>query len=189
MDVQSQKITVSVPVKSYVKRFLEINYGSPVDFSDDPVCHKFFQQLLRKPNYSRDKQYPETLVNYSETVDVLISEHDFYRYGWELSKTNTIAFGRFFEDKCKMMMRTIVGITHGLGIPINKSIERFQDRFRFDEDVWRYEAIKKDFYRNGQVLLVDFDKEIFSKIEKIILRNLYDLGTLSKQLIDQHETA
>ena len=155
MTATSQKFTISIQVKPYVKRFLQINYGTPVDFSEDPVCNRFFQQLLKKPNTLRDNAYPDNLANYSETVEVIISEHDFYHYGWELTKTNTIAFGKFFEDKVKMMMRTIVGITNGLGVPINKSIERFQTRFKFDEDVWRYEAIKKDFYRNGQVLLVD----------------------------------
>lgn len=189
MTKPQQKFTVSIPVKPYVKRFLEINYGMPVDFNHSPMCHKFFQGLLRKPNTTDDKKYPDSICTYTEVVEVVISEHDFYRYGWELTKTNIVAFGRYYEDKAKMMMRTVVGVNHGLGIPINKSIERFQERFRFDEDVWRYEAIKKDFYRNGQVEVVDFDREIFLKIEKIILRNLYDLGTVSKQLIKEYEAA
>lgn len=189
MKPTPQKFTVSIPSKPYVKRFLEINYGAPVDFTDSPVCHKFFQGLLRKPVTTDDKKYPDSICTYTEIVEVVISEHDFYRYGWELTKTNIVAFGKYYEDKAKMMMRTVVGVNHGLGIPINKSIERFQERFKFDEDVWRYEAIKKDFYRNGQVEIVDFENEIFLKIEKIIMRNLYDLGTVSKQLIKQYETA
>ena len=183
-----QKFTVSIPVKPYVKRFLEINYGTPVDFTQNTQGNKFFQSLLRKPNTCDDKKYPDTICTYTEVVEILISEHDFYRYGWELTKTNTVAFGKYFEDKAKAMMRSIIGVNIGLGIPINKSIERFQKRFRFDEDVWHYEAIKKDFYRHGQIELVDFEDEIFIKIEKIIVRNLYDLGTVSKQLIKQYET-
>ena len=49
----------------------------------------------------------------------------------------------------------------------------------FDEEVWHYEAIKKNLYCKGKVELIDFNNEIFRKIEKkIVLRNLYDLGTL-----------
>ena len=143
---------------------------------------------MRKPDTSRDKQY-EAFCTYTEVVEVVISEHDFYRYGWELTKTNIVAFGKYYEDRAKMLMRNVVGVNHGLGIPINKSIERFQERFKFDEDVWRYEAIKKDFYRNGQVEVVDFENEIFFFFEKIVLRSLYDLGTVSKQLYKQYETA
>jgi len=65
---------------------------------------------------------------------------------------------------------------------------KFQNRFIFEEEVWHYEAIKKDIYRNGKVELIDFNNEIFKKIEKIVLRNLYDLGTLSKQAIKEYET-
>ncbi|MBK6285809.1 MAG: hypothetical protein IPF54_26840 [Draconibacterium sp.] len=54
--------------------------------------------------------------------------------------------------------------------------------------MWHYEAIKKDIYRNGKVELIDFNNEIFKKIEKIVLRNLYDLGTLSQQAIKEYET-
>jgi hypothetical protein len=182
-----QKFTITIPVKPYVKRFIEINYGLPADFTNDPQTNKFFQELLRKPNSTYDKKYPDVICTYTTEIEVLISEHDFYRYGWELTKTDIVAFGKRFEDRAKVMMRSVVGVNIGLGLPINKSIERFQDRFLFCEDTWRYEAIKKDFYRNGQVELVDFDNEIFLKIEKIIMRNLYDLGTVSKKAINDYE--
>ena len=184
-----QKFTVTIPVKPYVKRFLEFNYGFPLTFNGDPPAHKFFQNLLRKPSAHNDKKYPDTLYKHAELVEIIISEHDFYRYGWELTRTNTIAFGKYFEDRVKIMMRSVVGVNIGLGIPINKSIEKFQERFKFDEDVWKYDAIKKDFYRNGQVEIIDFNDEIFRKIEKIILRNLYDLGTISQQVIKNYEAA
>jgi len=182
-----QKFTVSIPVKPYVKRFIEINYGMPADFTEYPQINKFFIDLLRKPNSQYDSKYPDEICTYSTEAEVLISEDYFYRYGWELTKTNIVAFGRKFEDRAKAMMRSIVGINIGLGLPINKSIERFQNRFHFYEDIWRYEAIKKDFYRNGQVDLIDFENEIFKKIEKIILVNMYDLGTISKQALKQYE--
>ena len=183
------RFTVSIPVKPYVKRFLEINYGLPVDFSSSPECLKFFQNLLRRPNYARDKQYPDTFYAYTETVEVVISQDDFYRYGWELSKTNVVAFGKRYETRAKVKMRSLVGFYIAMGLPINKGIEKFQDRFRFEEEIWHYEAIKKDFYRNGQVEVVDFNNEIYKKIEKIVLCNLYDLGTISKRLIKAYETS
>ena len=189
MKRQPQKFTITIPVKPYVKRFLEFNYGLPVSFNGDPPAHKLFQNFLRKPYTTDDKKYPDTICTYTELVEVVISEHDFYRYGWELTKTNIVAFGKYFENRTKVMMRSVVGVNVGLGIPINKSIEKFQNRFLFDEEVWKYEAIKKDFYRNGQVEIIDFNNEIFKKIEKIILRNLYDLGTVSVQVIKRYETA
>ena len=84
-------------------------------------------------------------------------------------------------------MRLIVGTQIGLGMSINKSITYFQKKFSFPEDVWPYDSIYKDFYRNGYSEIVDFDNEIFNKFHKIIMRNLSDFRTLSKQAIQYYE--
>ena len=36
------RFAVSIPVKPYVKRFLEINFGLPVDFTRNPQLNKYF---------------------------------------------------------------------------------------------------------------------------------------------------
>jgi hypothetical protein len=188
MNKAPHKFTVTVPVKPYVKQFLNINYGLPLDFCTDPRTNEFFLKLLKKSNFSRDNMYPEFIIAYSQEVEIFISEHDFYRFGWELSKTDTVAFGKYFENRAKIFMRTMVGIYTAIGLPAKNSITKFQGRFYFDEDIWAYESIKKDFYRHGFNESIDFEGEIFKKIEKIVLRNLYDLGTISNKTICKHET-
>ena len=136
---------------------------------------------------SRDQSQLDLAHRYPEILEVFISEDDFYRYGWELTRTDVIAFGKFFEHRAKFFMRNMVGVYCGLGLPIYLSIERFKNTFEFNEDAWKYEAIKKDFYRNGKTRNIDFDNEIFHKIENIILDNLYDAGTISKHLKIHHE--
>ena len=148
----------------------------------------FFLNLLRKPNTSRDKQYPEQISTYTETAAVFISQHDFYRYGWELTRTDIVAFGKRFEERAKCLMRSFVGVYVAMGMPSFISIAKFQDRFQFDESSWQYETIKKDFYRNGMKDPLDFNGEIFNKIEKIVLHNLYELGTISKRAKKEYET-
>lgn len=170
--IPNQKIVVKVPVKSYVKRFLEINYGNPVNFSDNSKSHQFFQSILRKSINS--KINTEISAFYREVVVIEITEHDFEHYGWEISKANVLQFNRYFEKQAKILMRNVIGVNAALGLPIKTAIEKFQSRFKFDEDTWNAEAIKKDFYRHGQLDTVDFTGEIFNKIEKIVLRNLYD---------------
>ncbi len=183
----SEKFIVNIPVKPYVKRFIEINYGLPADFSKHPRVNEFFLDKLKHPDTSRDRQYPDQLCTYTETLEVVISQHDFYKHGWELSKTDIVAFGKYFEDRAKLLMRLHVGSNHALGRPINVCIEEFQDDFCFDENVWKYEAIKKDFFRNGHKVPINFKEDIFDKIKQIVLHNLYDLGTISKDLIIDHE--
>ncbi len=182
-----KKFTVSIPVKPYIKRFLEINYGFPVDFTYHAYHNKHFRQLLSHKVTHNDKKISDNFCTYTEIVEVLICEKDFYRYGWELTKTNTVAFGSFYEDRVKFMMRHHVGTFVGLGLPINKSISKFQNNFGFTEDIWQYQSIKKDFYRNGSSCIIDYDCDIFNKMQNILLRNLYDLGTISQQTKLHHE--
>ena len=183
-----EKFVVTIPVKPYVKRFIEINYGFPANFSSNAEENKFFLSLLKKPDTSRDKRYPENLFNYTATMEVSISQHDFYHYGLELTRTDIVAFGQHFEEKTKFMMRSFVGVYVAAGMPIFKSINMFQERFLFDDTHWDYQSIKKDFYRNGTNAKIDFGNEIFSKIDEILLRNLYTLGTISKKAKNAYET-
>jgi hypothetical protein len=107
-----EKFVVTLPVKPYVKRFIEINYGFPANFSSNPDVNKFFLSLLKKPDTSKDKRYSEQLFNYTALMEVAISQHDFYHYGWELTRTDIIAFGQYFEEKAKFMMRSFVGVSN-----------------------------------------------------------------------------
>ena len=183
-----EKFVVTLPVKPYVKRFIEINYGFPANFTNSPDVNRFFLSLLKKPDNSLDKRYSEQLFNYTALMEVSISQHDFYHYGWELTRTDIIAFGKYFEEKAKFMMRSFVGVYVAAGMPIFKSINLFQERFLFDDAHWDYQTIKKDFYRNGTNAKIDFGKEIFGKIDEILLRNLYTLGTISKKAKTEYET-
>lgn len=177
---------ISIPVKPYVKRFLELNYGDPVQFHADKADYAILRECL-SDSRRFDANYNDFLCTYRDTVTVLLSERDFYRCGWEMSKTNIVKFGLHFENRAKILMRSIIGIYHGLGLPVHVSINKFQDRFYFDENVWPYGSIKKDFYRNGTAHQIDFDNEIFNKVEKIVMTNLSKNGTISPSLIKDYE--
>ena len=177
---------ISVPVKPYVKRFLHLNYGDPVFFHSDQNDYNFLRKCLADSR-KREPKIPEYLSPYKETVTILLSERDFYRYGWDMTYSNIVKFGIYFERKAKSFMRTIVGIYHSFGSPIQTSILKFQENFYFDEGIWPMESIKKDFYRNGIIQNIDFEQEVEKKIEKIVLTNLSFFGTLSESFIKDHE--
>lgn len=177
---------ITIPVKPYVKRFLTLNFGDPVYFHPDKQDYTVLRECLANSR-KFDKQCSNFISPYKESVTVLLSERDFYRCGWDMTRHNVIKFGVHFEMKAKVLMRSLVGIYHGLGLPLHISINKFQDKFYFDENVWPYQSIKKDFYRNGTIDNIDFESEIFRKIEKIVVTNLYTSGTVSNTFIDDYE--
>ena len=74
------KFFVMIPVKPYVRQFIDVNYGTPANLVDDPAVHTFFKKLLKKPSVRFDTKYPAPLCTYKEEVEVIISEDDFYKY-------------------------------------------------------------------------------------------------------------
>lgn len=177
---------ISVPVKPYVKRFLHLNYGDPVFFHADQNDYNFLRKCLADSR-RREPKIPEYLSPYKDAVTILLSERDFYRYGWDLTYSNVVKFGNYFERRTKAFMRTMVGVNHCLGMPINLSIYKFQEDYYFEESVWSYDSIRKDFYRNGHIQEIDWKGEVSRKIEKIVMTNLSSQGTLSQSFIKDYE--
>jgi len=175
-----------IPVKTYVKRFLENNYGDPVDFSSHPNENIRLKRMLTKPNYHCDTIYDKRSLN-SKTlpfVSVLISSAEYYRYGWQLSKTDIARFNKHYELQAKQLMRSVVGNYISFGTPIQAAIEKFQERYHMEEDYWTFEAIKKDFYRFKLTNEIDFKGYAYDHLERLLLKTLINTKSISKQIFE-----
>ena len=142
--------TLTVPVKPYIKKYLENNYGSPVNFSGVRGLNDLLCLLLEKQSYHHDKQI--TLNLYSATVTIVVTRDIFYRHGWSFSKTSIIRFNAFMEFIIKIRQRDIVRVkTTDANKKISCSIRQFQLEFDFSEDNYSYDAIIKDLQRNTNI--------------------------------------
>ena len=172
------KFNVSVPCKRYVKRFIENNYGSPVNFSKHPRENEMFRRMLIKPCYENDCKYTTELLRQTEIVEIVISDHDFYRYGWELTKTDIVSFGKHFENRAKLLMRTVVGVYINHGMPVSVAIARFQTQFHLEEDYWPFETIQKDFYRLRRSKDIDLETIAYHNVDRLIKINFANAGII-----------
>ena len=175
------KFLVKIPCKPYVKRFLEINFGDPehlnsrkaVDISKDKALYAEFRSKLEKKSYRHELLFNTyAFKRYSDEIDIKISQDDFYRYGWELSKTDIVYLNQVFEGRAKILMYTIVGARVALGISLTDSIDYFQDKFLFPEDIWPKESIYKDCQRNLDIEKNSISQNISELIDKITLETL-----------------
>ena len=174
-------------MKPYVKRFLENNYGNPVDFHKHPRENELFRRMLRKPCHDNEHKYRNELNKQMSTVEIKISDHDFYRYGWELSKTDIISFGKYFEKNAKWLMHTVVSTYVAFGTPIYIAIANFQTRFQMEEEYWSYESIQKDFYRLRDNHEIDLNKYAYTHLERLILINMSHAGAVTEYALKNHE--
>jgi hypothetical protein len=171
MKENRSKFFVSIPVKPYVKRYLEINYGSPVSFDDHPDEKIKLLQFLKKPNHRFDQMYCEELKHHTEFVEVLISRDDFMRYGFELSKTDIISFGKRYEGTIKMVAKLYIQFKKGYS-NLKDSVIDFQKLYDLDDDHWDYESIKKEIDRNGIKPDINFREQVNKSFNEFFLKNI-----------------
>jgi hypothetical protein len=178
--------TVELPCKPYVKRFLQINCGEPADLSQHKLLQTEFRRALDKKCKKRESTYRElSLDKYSEIIELKITDDEFNRYGWELSLTDVISFGKHVERLTKLMMHNVVG-AYAMVMDSQSAILRFQEEFGFYEDIWNYESIRKDFQRN-QPDRVNISREIIEQIRKITLGKLSRQGTICPHATRHYE--
>lgn len=179
--------TLQLQTKPYVNHFLVSNFGNPANLSSDKQLYNLFRRCLKKPSGRFNSKYQNlSLLRYSTQSQIIISEDDFYRYGWEMTKTDTVYFGRELENRVKFLMRNIVSM-YSAFMPQKNAILLFQENFGYTEEIWSYDSIKKDYFRNGPAQHLNFLKEITKKTEHIILGNLSALGTISHKLVKDYE--
>lgn len=165
--------TVNIAVKPYVKAYLENNFGIPVDIRQDPELNDLVNLMLREGSTRLDKIIS---VNMSTTVELRISKDTFFRYGFTLTKTETLRFNSFLEKRIKFFARTYISYHKSLGTSVAKCIRDFQNTFGFSEDIWNYDSIKKDFDRNGSSVHRKMIGDFKAELNKIFMEMLSESG-------------
>jgi len=185
----SEKFNVILPCKPYVKQFILHNFGEPADFSTDKTINDLLLRSLKQPSKRRDYDFKvkDAINNYQSKIDLCISEDVFYRYGWMLTTTDILNINRNIEVRVKCFMSQMVGVSVSNGKPIKDSIEDFQERFDYPEEVWPYESMKKDFQRNGQPIARSYQNEIIKINQRLFMDNLSRVGTLCQKAIKHYE--
>lgn len=172
---------VNLSVTPHVKRYIENQCGFPVNIKLLPNLEKIFIKSLQKPDYRNENNI--NLNKYCEKTEIQIPADVFYRYGWEISRTDTIYFNLQVDKLIKFYSRSYISVQKQFGISVAQAIRDFQDKFDLPEDVLKYDTIKKDYDRHGSC----FDGKIFidiqSKIHNIFMAHLSDLGTIAPNFI------
>jgi hypothetical protein len=178
--------TVTIPCKPYVRHFLVTKHCDPANLAPDRHLNNLFRRMLKKPCSRYDKYYQDLLQSpgtyYSCTIEIIISESDFYRYGWELTKTDVVAFNGEIEGRVKQLMRSQVELFENI-MTQKEAILRFQEIFGFTEDVWPYESIKKDYYRSVVPNKFNIREEMIRFISEKLSQKHLDILSLKKDNI------
>lgn len=191
MTKRKDRFVCWLPCKAYVKQFLLHNFNSPdeiwaeiVDLSSDRELQDDFLSRLCRPGRYEGKY--QNLYRYTTNVPVEIRKDDFYRYGWSISNTEAVRFGIKIERRIKQMLFLYLDTNISMGIPLATAIRNFQEKFRFTEDTWPYDSIRREYNRHGYKKTVE-NTTVFDFINKIIMGKLSEFGTISQKGLIAYE--
>lgn len=173
---------VNLPCKPYVKRWLISVGGDPVELAEAKDLQQLFRTHLQRGVREEPAKPDLNSVHYTETVSIATTEDDFYRHGYFLSRNSILEINKWIEVRVKFNARQFILLNNALGVPVAGCIREFQEQFGYYEHIWSFEAIKKDYDRNGNKLLQFKAIQILKRaINEIVLLNLKDAGIISEE--------
>lgn len=128
-----------LPCKPYVAHYLKNTFGPQIELSRASNEGKMLFNLLSRARHEKDNEQ----ANYTHQVSILLAEGIYLRHGWELTPTAITEFNNFIETELKTRFMVHVDALLAYGIKKAVAIRSFQDMYGFNEDVWKYETLKK----------------------------------------------
>lgn len=181
---------LELPVKPYVKQYIILNYGNPANFSTNKFIHERFRKCLSNPSRRFNKRVEKSpICRHTETIKIILSQDEFYRYGWELSPTDIISFGKLMEHQAKFLMHNMVSFYMAL-MNERDAILTFQNNFGFTEEIWPFDSLKKNYSRSVKhTAKFSYTKDLTAKLESLLLTNLSNVGNLLPAAILHYENS
>lgn len=164
--------TTDVYVKNYVKKYLEGKYGKIISL--DEKIKDTFLDCLKDKNSCRDSIYGDNYP-FKDMITVNLTEHEFYHYGFKMTKTNMAKFSRFVEYEIKQQCRLYAALFKSFGMQYTKGIQIFQKSVHLTENDFSVETAFKDIQRNGIVIDDNMEDKIIEILSIIAKKNIVNI--------------
>ncbi len=138
-------LEIEIPVKLYIKRYLEIKYGSPAVLTRKELEGSFLYEIIEDP---RNERNSETGV-FNHILVAQLPDRVLLRKGFYLTPTQVSNFNNWMSKFIKMEMRKHVDLLlrANPSIEIRAAIYDYQKQYQLHDDFFPFDSIKKDYYR------------------------------------------
>ena len=147
-------IKVSIPVKTYIRKYIEATYPPPIKLTYGTTLGNYLYVCLEKPTSPWHKmplnllQKRYELINDSITVLLPADANTFYRTGFEVPPAKSLLINDLFEDHVIKEINFRMRVYEKVGYSRNQAIEDFCEEYNIiiDEDITQG-ALRKAEYR------------------------------------------
>jgi hypothetical protein len=141
---QQPMISISIPVKPHVKKYMSFRYGNEHTFSKNSLLGILLIHVL-------DKKVPKSnfvFKDYKENYPILISEQYYYRHGCEipLKKRRYLALclEKIFTEDLHLFID--FGMSE-FSLSAAECIRKFFKKYEITENEVKYESVYRSFQR------------------------------------------
>lgn len=194
---KKEVFVVWVNVTPYVRQYLKDNYGVAnstypdlVDIRKDSQLNALFTPRLEKRSVRRERDLEQNARNSRRScrVPFLISRDQFFRYGWAFTLTDERAFNLALEIRCKTILLTYLSSLYMLYGNLATCIQKFYQKFNFNDDIWPTDSIRKLWFRERNLPKITLIGEFEAKITDFVMGKLSDNGTIMEKGLNEYES-
>lgn len=141
---QRNLIRMVIPVKAFVKSYLQETFKTKeVVLTSESYIGKYFYMLLKDGAGSRGQK-----ANYKSSITIHITEEVLVRKGFLLDDNGIVSFNNFVEDIIRERLADKIDEYLEPGkLQIQEAILKAMKKMRIDESEYKFDAIKKYYYR------------------------------------------
>ncbi len=155
MQQPGKHFVLTIPTKTYLKKYLNTLYGSPIVFTTINYFGMSLIGFLERKFYNRDSNEVITYQKFdvlNDQVNIHLPRHWLAKnnrgYGYDINTANIILLNKLFEERFEEDLCRFCLVYASAGVEIKDAIEEFCRLFSIslEEDI-SYEAVKKKEYR------------------------------------------
>ena len=137
-------VTIKIPCKSYVKKYLIARYGKKHTITRNSFLGLFVSELLTK-EFDPKQKYK----SYEAEYEIEISEWMFKNIGHTISVKSMEAIGSSFYLIFREDLFEYVQLQLKKGVNASNAIKEFLNNYDIKEDELKFESIYRDYKRKN----------------------------------------
>lgn len=146
---QNLYISIAVPTKPYLRKFLEFNLPSNRKIATDHLLCKTILSALQKPKEQLYYGLDRYAFNYHDQIVAKLPESLLARYGADLREEHVNYLNQVWEMVFNEVLYTTLDVMHELHPreSLRLTIDTLLDRYNIHESEMSYQTLKKRYYR------------------------------------------
>lgn len=145
------EITIEIPVKSYLKKYIEASFGGNIKLSERTWIGIIIYNVIKRKTFKNNYDYKPIGKDINAKMQFKISSDKSYRYGCVLLPTQIYYINLALDNlfKGEIVKQALINQSN-YNIDFKTSILTILDAYDITEDELNYQSIRKYFNRNYQ---------------------------------------